>query len=106
VHRFTCIVRPCSLLINYAPCHGDVWELQVKLQVFLTRVVGEGQLSASRSVFILREIVRCIRCVIGRMGARVELPAAENKKATPTENRTVVIRSYRPYREVEILRDF
>jgi len=76
------------------------------LQVFLTKVVGEGQLSASRSVLIPREIVRCIRCVIGRMGARIELPAEENKIATPTENRTVVIRSYSPYHEVEILRDF
>ena len=95
-----------SLVINYAPRHGDVWELQVKLQVFFTRVVGEGQLSASRSVLIPPgEIVRCIRCVIGRMCARVELPAAENKKAAPTENRTVVIRSYSPYREVEILND-
>jgi hypothetical protein len=90
-----------SLVINYAPHHGDVWELQVKLQVFLTRAVGEGQLS----VLIPREIVRYIRCVIGRMVARVELHAAEKKKAPPTENRTVVIRSYSPYREVEILRD-
>lgn len=95
----------CCLVINYAPRHGDVWELQVKLQVLLTGVVVEGQLSASRSVLIPREIVRCIRCVVGRMGATVELPAAENKKATPTENRTIVIRSYSPYREVEILRD-
>lgn len=95
----------CNLVINYAPRHWDVWELQVKRQLFLTRVVGEGQLSESRSVFIPREIVRCIRCVIGRMGTRFELPAAENIKASPTENRTLVIRSYSTYREVEILRD-
>jgi hypothetical protein len=82
----------------------ETWELQEKLPVFLTWVVGEGQLSASRSVYIPGKYVRCIRCLCGRMGARVDLPAVENKKATPTGNLTVVIRSYSPYCKVEILR--
>jgi len=34
-------------LLNYAPCHEDVWEMEVQLHAFLNLALDGGEWSAS-----------------------------------------------------------